>query len=481
MLLRHTLNYLPAQMLAPVAQLASIILWTHWLPPEEMGFFALVTATQELTYMLCMGWFSMYVLRFLPDASEGAARDRFLRTESVLLLLAMVPVVAVAAVTAWVLPSAHPRWHTLVAVTACIGSRMLAAHYAERARAQSSFVAYNLLQASGPVLGLGLGMLALQWLPPTATVLWLGYAAAQLIGVCLAVPLMGARLRGGRLDREVVREAWRFGSRFLVLAGLVWVAENYIRYLVQWQVGAAALGLLAVGWGLGRRCATVGVMLVTTAAFPLASRLLNQGRREDALQQLRINAGMLLAVILPLTVGFGIVGPMLVQLVVATAYRDATADIVALSVLSGTLHCLHVHVTDQLLVLERRFDLAARVDLVEIAVGATATLIGLHLGGLRGAVLGVAVGSLAAVACSTYWSGQLGFTWPWGDVLRVLAATAAMAAVLVWLGSRSGVGALVMEVAAGASTYVAAIAVLYAPRLLKELQLRRRAAAPPAV
>jgi O-antigen/teichoic acid export membrane protein len=440
-----------------------------------MGFFALVTATQELTYMLCMGWFSMYLLRFFPDASDTTGRLRYLKTETALLLLAMVPVFLAAAVTAKLLKTDIDLWQVLPAISACMATRVLCAHYAERARAQSSFVAYNLLQSCGPVLGLGFGVLALQWLPATAAVLWMSYALSQAVGVVLALPLMGVRLRGLALDRHILREAWKFGSSFLVLAGLVWLAENYIRYLVQWQVGAAAVGLLAVGWGLGRRCASVGVMLVTTAAFPLASRLLNQGRREDALQQLRTNAAMLLAVILPITAGFCFIGPMLVHLVVSSTYRDITASLVGLAVVSGTLHCLHVHVTDQILVLERRFDLATKVDLVEIVVGAASTLTGLKFGGLHGAVAGVSVGSIAAILYSTHLSGKLGFRWPWPDVYRVAGATAAMSAVLAVMGSRSGIAALVTQIATGAATYTAVMLLLYAPRLRRELQLRRQA------
>ena len=44
MLIKHTLQYLPAQLLSPLAQLASMILWTHWLAPVEMGVFTLVSA-----------------------------------------------------------------------------------------------------------------------------------------------------------------------------------------------------------------------------------------------------------------------------------------------------------------------------------------------------------------------------------------------------------------------------------------------------
>jgi O-antigen/teichoic acid export membrane protein len=48
MLLRQTILYLPAQFVGPLAQFVSVILWTYFLSPEELGAFALITAAQEL-------------------------------------------------------------------------------------------------------------------------------------------------------------------------------------------------------------------------------------------------------------------------------------------------------------------------------------------------------------------------------------------------------------------------------------------------
>jgi O-antigen/teichoic acid export membrane protein len=130
-------------------------------------------------------------------------------------------------------------------------------------------------------------------------------------------------------DRELLKAAAQFGAPMLGLGLLGWLGENYIRYLVQWREGATALGLMVVGWALGRRCASVASMLVTTAAFPLAARLLNQGRRQEALQQLRLNAALMLAVLVPVTVGVELLGATLVQLTVAAEYRELTTGMLA--------------------------------------------------------------------------------------------------------------------------------------------------------
>ena len=45
MLIRQTILYLPAQLLSPVAQFLSVMIWTWWLPPAQMSTFVLVTST----------------------------------------------------------------------------------------------------------------------------------------------------------------------------------------------------------------------------------------------------------------------------------------------------------------------------------------------------------------------------------------------------------------------------------------------------
>ena len=78
MLISHTLKYLPAQLLSPLAQLVSVIVWTHWLSPAEMGVFTLVTVTQELAYLGCLGWFAIYALRYLPPREDAKGLATYL-------------------------------------------------------------------------------------------------------------------------------------------------------------------------------------------------------------------------------------------------------------------------------------------------------------------------------------------------------------------------------------------------------------------
>lgn len=466
MLIQHTLRYLPAQLLSPLAQLLSMVLWTHWLSPQDMGVFTLVTVTQEIAYVVSLSWYSVYALRYLPPASDREGLQRYLGTENAVVLAGTLVGAGVALVTAWTLAGSEALLPASLAISTYFVTRSASTHYAERARAQSKFAAYTALQIAGPVGGLVLGWLALEHLRADAWMLLLAYAAAQAAGIALALPALGMRWRWAAPDRALLVAAAQFGGPMLGLGILSWFAENYIRYLVQWAEGAAALGLMVVGWALGRRCASVASMLVTTAAFPLASRLLNEGRRDAALHQQRVNAAMLVAVLLPVTVAVEVLGPALVQLTVAEEYRELTGEMLALSMFAGALRNLHVHVTGQLMVLERRFGMCARVDLFEVVACALASAAGLALAGLQGAVAGQAIGSALTLLLSLHWArSQLGFHWPVAETVKVLAACVLLGATLQALQLPPTLAGLVVGSVTGALVYGAAMAALFWPDL----------------
>ncbi|MDD2880612.1 MAG: lipopolysaccharide biosynthesis protein [Rhodoferax sp.] len=468
MLISHTLKYLPAQLLSPAAQLVSMILWTHWLVPSEMGLFTLVSVTQEIAFTVCLGWFSVYALRYLPPDSDVVARQRYLGAENAVVAVSLIGAMAIAVFTAWSLHDGRSLWLSSLVIGLFFATRAVNTHYGERARAQSAFLAYSLLQVAGPLGGLGLGWLAFQYVEASALVLLASYAAAQALGTLLALPMLGMHWRFARPDSQLLRAALSFGGPVLGLGVLGWVAENYIRYLVQWQSGAAALGLMIVGWSLGRRCAAVASMLVATAAFPLAARLLNEGRRDEAVAQLRVNAVLMLAVLVPVTAALQLLGPALVSLAVAAEYRQTTIELLGLSVLAGTLRNLHMHVTDQFMVLERRLKMVAIIDVVEIVACVLASLFGLFFYGLHGAVIGQALGSFLTLGLSMYWAHtRQGFRWPWLETGKVLLATVVMAVVIAWWGVQVSLVGLLMGTAVGMFAYALASTVLFAPQLLQ--------------
>jgi O-antigen/teichoic acid export membrane protein len=182
----------------------------------------------------------------------------------------------------------------------------------------------------------------------------------------------------------------------------------------------------------------------------------------------------MVAVLVPVTAALALLGPALVALTVAPEYRQTTAELLGLAVLGGALRNLHAHVTDQLMVLDRRLRMAADVDVVEITACAAASFAGLAYFGLHGAVAGQALGSALTLGVSMWWARKhLGLIWPWADTLRVLLATGVMVMALLWLRPPASVLGLVYGTVVGAAAYALAMAALFQTKLRRYLLAQR--------
>jgi len=478
MLIRQTIRYLPAQLLSPAFQLLSMVVWTYFLPPAEMGSYMLVTATQEFAYLIALSWFSVYALRFMPFERGKSEREDFLHTEAAIIAVSLPISIVAAFATIAIIDVTHLTWQTVAIIAFFFATRGINTHYSERARAQSNILAYTMLQILGPILGFGLGLVLLSGWQSTGEALLLAYGIAQMIANLVAAPMIGIAVLPRRVDRTILRAAFAFGGPMLVLYGLGWIAENNFRYVVSHVSGAAVFGLLAVGWGLGRRCASFGAMLVAAAAFPIAARLLNDGKREEALRQLSTNAALLIGVMAPTVVGIMMISVPATDLLIAEPYREMTKAVLGLSALAAAVRFLHVHVTDQIFVLEKRLRYAGIVDVVEIAGAVTLTAAGLVLYGPVGAVIGTALGSLLAAIVSLYLAmAKLDFAPPLRDIALVAAATAAMATALAVIPSATSVTGLILTILFGMAVYAAAILTAYRgeARGILERRLARRA------
>jgi O-antigen/teichoic acid export membrane protein len=462
MLIKQTLLYLPAQFFGPLFQFLSVIVWTHWLAPEEMGIFALATVSAEITYLLSLSWFSAYGLRYFPETGQDEARASYLRAEITILLVAGLVHGIAAAWLAQIFESAHAPLTLSLAIGAYFLTRSLDVHLSERARADQHIAAYTILQTAGPVAGLVVGVVLLETMHDGVVSVLLGYAIPQFIAAVVAMRLIGVSFSPRWPDRGLLEPALRYGLPLLGTAALAWCADHAIRYIVEYRLGSASLGLLSVGWGLGLRTSAFAAMLVAAAAFPLASKMLIAGKREEALQQLRTNAALLLALQVPALVGLWCISDQLIGLVIAEEYRAMTAQILPIALIVGGARQARMHITDQMFILDHSFRYAAAVNLFDIALSVVAIFVGLSWHGVVGAAEGAVVGAVAATLLSLVIAVvRSGFRYPFSDVGRIAAAAAVMALVLKSIGFPPGYFGLVLAILVGASVYVVTMTLLF--------------------
>ena len=462
MLFRHTILYLPAQLLAPLAQFAAAVVWTHWMSPENYGVLTFLVAAQELVFVICLSWWSAFCLRYYAGF-DPAETDEYRRSEAGVLALTML---AGAGVSVALL--AYLRvlgdMHLVVAAIAYLATRSVDVHFAERARAQERILAYTVAQIAGPVAGFALAFVLVRFVAATPAMALAGFALAQGVAALWLRLHLRVNLSLRAPSTAMIRRALIYGVPMVIGGVLGWISLNAVRFVVQEMGGETQMGLLAVGWALGQRLAGVTAMLVTAAAYPLAVRRLATHSREEAMRQYGAGGTLLLGVVAPAAIGLWQVGPALVDLTVAEPFRAMTIAILPAAIFTGSIRNFRVHYADQSFLLFERTDLGVVMFALEALAVVVCAVAGYAAGGVPGTVKGCLIGTaIASLATFALARGKFGLPLPATDWLRILLGTAIMA-FAVSATQHLAVGAvahLVVAIAIGVIVYAATILILF--------------------
>jgi O-antigen/teichoic acid export membrane protein len=479
MLIYQTLLYLPAQLLGPAFQLLAAVAWTHFMSPAEYGVLTLVIVTQELIFYLCLYWWSQYTTRYYAAHQQDQSTARFQPTENAV-LIANVALQALAACIGLAISDAGYGGPLMAATIAFTVTRSLNAHLAERSRASGRIAAYTVAQTAGPVLGCLFGFAAILEGESSAAAVLAGFALAQT----LALPFLWRMLGLGTkisFDRGIVGFAIRFGSPLLGAAVVAWLSVNGLRVIVDKLEGAAAVGLVSVGWSLGQRAASVAAMLVTAAAYPLAVSRAVTHSRAAALTQLSQAGALLLGIIAPVTAGLLIVNHLAVELMIGLEFQSLTYSVLPIAVLSGAIRNLRLHYADQTFLLCERTDVAFIVCGLEALLTLPLCLFGLLEYGLVGACMGCLIAHvLAALFTFAVAIKRFSLPVPYVHIGKIALATLLMAILLTaapWAPTRLG---LSLEILGGALLYAALLVLFYRRGLQALIAAARLTKAEPA-
>lgn len=462
MLLRHTLLYLPAQLLAPLAQFVAAVVWTHWLTPEDYGVLTFLVAAQDLVFVVCLSWWSAFCLRYFAGFDRREL-DEYARGEATVLVLTVAFGAIVSIGLLAYLGFIHDSGLVVVAVV-FLASRSIDVHFAERSRAQERILDYTVAQTAGPVVGFALSLVGVYMLAVTPATMLSGFAIAQCAAALWLCRRLDVSLSLQLPDAAMIRRALAYGVPMVLGGAFGWVSLNAVRFVAQEMGGDVAMGLLAVGWSLGQRMAGVTAMLVTAAAFPLAVRRMATHSRADAMRQFGAGGTLLFGLVAPAAAGLWLVSPLLVNLAVAEPFRPLTLAILPASILTGAVRNVRLHYADQSFLLFERTKYTILVNVAEAFAVVVLAMIGYRLHGLPGTVEGCLVATvLAALSVFALARVKFGLPLPLADWGRIALGTAVMCAGVKMAQAVGGPEwlRLVFQIGVGVAVYGLAMAALF--------------------
>jgi len=319
------------------------------------------------------------------------------------------------------------------------------------------------------ILGFGL---AAAWAWHSAyPVLAVGFLAMFAAGLLFRIPHFS--LRPGRFDMEMARRLFAFGWAMALVRATGTASFALDRFLLETMIGTDAVGFYTAAYQLAQTTIiTIGAG-IGSATYSLAVRTVEGGDTVAIGRQLARNSSLLLALLLPASVGAAMVSPSLAKLFVGPDYVGPVASMVAWMALGAFFTGFRANYLDHAFQLGHRTRRLLGVVLVTAAINLALEFWLIPRFGGAGVAIANLIAGAAGLAIAG-WAAQAVMPMPvdWRDAGKTALATAAMALFLWPLYGRGDLISLVAAVIGGAAVYGAVMLALDAMEL--RAVLRRR-------
>lgn len=453
---RSTLLYIPAQVLGPALQLATVFLWAHVLSPQEMGTATLIVAAQEIFFATFFMWWSQFMLRYITDFTSNGTRSEFLSTEIFSILISSFAQSLFVVLLVPLYLGDKSVNFSLAIVVAFALSRSMISYLAERTRAERRILLYSVVQVGAPAAGLALGFLFLgRNVSSHVDSVLSGFSIAQAAISVLVICFLDFGRISARISMPLVIRAFRFGIPVMAASMLALIALNLPRFIVDQMAGIAAAGSFAVGYSLGLRAASFSVMLVTAGAYPLVVRRMIDHGPKAAFEQLSKNMILVAAAVMPVSVGIVVTTREIVDLFVGLQFRESTYAVLPITAVAGLFRFLRGHTTDQVFLVSGRPGYTTAIAVFDIFAAIASTYFGVKYFGTSGGAIGPLISGFFTLVLSFMLTRRFDFNPPLKELSYVSMSAIAMGFVVSAVPSvtTSLYLLLSLKVFCGAATY----------------------------
>jgi O-antigen/teichoic acid export membrane protein len=464
-MLRDSAIYILSRVLPSGLGFVTGMALTWLLTPDVYGIYGLGLTVVILSSGVFFDWLGLSFMRFYQANTASATFMPTVAQIFLLLCLASGLVAALACGIGWALGLVPQEYGLLVAIS--LPGCWIYSWFELSARVQvARFRAtrYFWMNLTRNLLILSLGVAAAwAWhgaFPVLAT------SFLSMLIAALAFSAKGWSFRPAAFDPAMGQRLVKFGWPLAVICALSGVSFAIDRFLLKELIGNEAVGFYTVAYQLAQTSlVTIGAG-IGSATYSLAVRAVESGDTAVATRQLSRNSSLLLALLLPASIGVAMVAPTLVPLFVDPAYVAPVASLVAWMGFAAFFYGFRANYVDHAFQLGHSNHglLAVMVSIAVVNLALDVVLIP------RMGVTGAGAASLAASA--------VGLVHGWlaarrvmrmpiaiADAVKILVAAGAMALFLLPFYGRSGIMALLIEIAGGALVYGALLLALDAMNL----------------
>jgi O-antigen/teichoic acid export membrane protein len=330
-LFKHTSVYTVGNLLLTVAGLVSFPTFTRILSVGDYGILTLIGST--LTLLVACGKLGIQqsVVRFYAEmraGRSGVTQRQFFSTVVFGMGAVSVIVTALWIPASQLLPTSlwnDPRIaHLLLWTAGLIVVRVVDSSLLNILRAQQNSVAFTVYSVARRYLGLGVTIATMFWILPGLDGF---YASTVLVEAAATMILAWVLLRDQGIARSqfsppLFRSMIGFGAPMIAfeLGGIVLNVGD--RYVIQAQVGAAALGVYSAAYALCEYVEAVLISSVEQAVTPMISRLWEEQGSSATRDFVEKIFHFYVIVAAAIVAGFAATGGTLLDLLASSRYSE---------------------------------------------------------------------------------------------------------------------------------------------------------------
>jgi O-antigen/teichoic acid export membrane protein len=276
-----------------------------------------------------------------------------------------------------------------------------------------------------------------------------------------------------RFDMALARRLFVFGWAMALIRAIGGVSFAADRFLLEFMIGTDAVGFYTAAYQLAQMTIiTIGTG-IGFATYSLAVRAVESGDAAALTRQLSRNSTLLLALLLPASVGTAMVSPTLAKLFVGPEYVASVASMTAWMALGAFFFGFRANYLDH------AFQLGHKTHRLLAVVAGTAVvnllleiLLISHFGAVGVPIANLIAGAIGLAAAA--WAARAVMAMPiaWRDTTKTVIAVLAMALFLWPFYGRADLLSLIAAVIGGAAVYGAVLLALNAMDL-RDLVKRR--------
>ncbi|PVB60669.1 oligosaccharide flippase family protein [Labrenzia sp. 011] len=452
-MLRQVSSYMTANVVSAVFGFALVMLFTRVLTPHEYGIYVVGIGIATLFSSLLFNWIKTSLLRF---SSEGEEVDMRL---TALAAFAGIVLISPFFFELFVFVSGESSSYAMEALLVAIGvglfeflQEIFRAHQKTGLFASSMIVRSAMAFVISCVLVIGFDL--------GGEGLLLGVAGGYFVTLVFFMPSILKRPMKG-FDPEILKTMLRFGLPMTASGAAFTLHSFFDRILIVALMGEAAAGIYGASADFVRQIILMMGVAIGSAVVPIAIRLYARDGLEATDQHMRKSFEILMALILPATVGMALTSGRLATFVLGEDFRDAATVLIPILVfawLFRTITYQYIHVSFQLA--KKPFMMGVQ-GLFILALSVSGMLILVPIYGLVGAAASLVVSEICGVVFGYYLSRYAYrlpvVIWP---VAKICLATGFMA-IPTYLSLRIQLDNdflnLIVPVFTGAVTYIGAV------------------------